>query len=127
MTVIAFDGASRGNPGRGSASAVVMDDKSIFKTLVAKSPVTNNVAEFNGFILAVQIAKEQGYENVEFRGDSQLIVNLVTGKYKASNENMIKLLAVARKKLEDIPKWSIAWWPRDQNVVADRLCNECLK
>jgi ribonuclease HI len=125
-TIIHFDGASKGNPGRGSAAAVLADN-SLYKTRTSEKDVTNNVAEFHGLILAIQIAKENGYTDVEFRGDSQLVVKLITGEYKASNPNMVTLLAHAKEKLKAIPKWTIRWIPRAENAMADRLCNKVLE
>jgi ribonuclease HI len=121
--VIYFDGASRGNPGPGAAAAVLEEDNEIYLSRKSSQHVTNNVAEFHGLILAIQIATGHGYDDVEFRGDSQLVVNMVNGKFSARDAKMKELLLHARKGLASIPKWSITWIPRDKNSVADRLCN----
>lgn len=124
--VIYFDGASKGNPGPGAAAAVLEEDGEIFLSRKSEQHVTNNVAEFHGLILAIQLAVGHGYEDVEFRGDSQLVVNMVNGKFTARNEKMKELLLHARKGLAAIPKWSITWVPRDKNARADKLCNMAL-
>lgn len=126
MRRIFFDGASRGNPGPGAAAAV-LEGGDEHAARVSEGYVTNNVAEFHGLILAIGLAKKLGLEEVEFVGDSQLIVRLVEGRYKANNENMKMLLDIARKRLSELPKWSIRWVPREQNFRADRLCNEYLE
>lgn len=126
METIRFDGASKGNPGRGSCAATLVSDPTIYKTRTSEGSVTNNQAEFHGLLLAISIAKEQGFQDVEFQGDSQLVVKLTAGEWNAKDEKMIRLLAHAKTQLQTIKKWSTKWIPRAQNAEADRLCNEAL-
>ena len=49
------DGGARGNPGPGACAFVVMQDKTIvYKEAKYLGKVTNNVAEYNGVINALQ-------------------------------------------------------------------------
>ena len=43
-------------------------------------PCTNNVVEYNAFLIEMQIADEIGVKSLEAYGDSKLIVNQVRGE-----------------------------------------------
>ena len=54
------DGGARGNPGPGAIGIVVRDEDKILDEYgeVLKGNVTNNVAEYNGLIRALEIASK---------------------------------------------------------------------
>ena len=73
--VIYTDGASRGNPGLASCSAVILTEglpEKEFALFLGKT--TNNVAEYSGIILALQQAKRLGISEVVVYSDSNLCV-----------------------------------------------------
>jgi ribonuclease HI len=87
---------------------------------------TNNVAEYRALLLGIAVAKELGADEVEFVGDSKLIVEQVKGNWKVKQEHLRPLHTKARDALRDLPKWSIRHVKRDENAHADELLNEAL-
>jgi ribonuclease HI len=122
------DGGSRGNPGPAGIAAVATDPSG--KVLAERSKTigeaTNNVAEYRALLLGIELAKELGADEVEFVGDSMLIVEQVRGKWKVKQEHLRPLHTKVRDELRDLPSWSIRHVKRDENARADDLLNEAL-
>jgi ribonuclease HI len=87
---------------------------------------TNNVAEYRALLLGIDLAKELGADEVEFVGDSLLIVEQVRGKWKVKQEHLRPLHTKVRDELRGVEKWSIRHVKRDENTRADDLLNEAL-
>jgi ribonuclease HI len=87
---------------------------------------TNNVAEYRALLLGIELAKELAAEEVEFIGDSELIVRQVLGEYKVKKPDLKPLHAAAQAALRELGSWSIRSVPREQNAEADALVNETL-
>ena len=126
--VVNVDGGSRGNPGPAAIAAVATDPGG--EVLAERSETigeaTNNVAEYRALLLGIVLAKELGAEEVEFVGDSLLIVEQVKGNWKVKQEHLRPLHTKARDALRDLGKWSIRHVKRDENSRADELLNEAL-
>jgi ribonuclease HI len=87
---------------------------------------TNNVAEYRALLLGIELAKELGADDVEFVGDSKLIVEQIKGAYKVKQEHLRPLHTKAKDALRELPNWSIRHVKRDANERADELLNEAL-
>jgi ribonuclease HI len=126
--VVNVDGGSRGNPGPAAVAAVATDPKG--EVLAERSETigvtTNNVAEYRALLLGIALAKELEAEEVEFVGDSMLIVEQVRGNWKVKQEHLRPLLAEARDALADLGDWSIRHVKRGENERADDLLNQAL-
>jgi len=122
------DGGSRGNPGPAGIAAVATDPSG--GVLVERSETigeaTNNVAEYRALLLGIELAKQLGADEVEFVGDSMLIVEQVRGKWKVKQEHLRPLHTKATDALRELPSWSIRHVKRDENTRADELLNEAL-
>ena len=123
-----FDGGSRGNPGPAAAAAVAYDadGEELTDRVALVGEVTNNVAEYRALLLAVSLATDLEADEVEFVGDSQLIVRQITGEYKVKKADLKPLHAEAKAALTAVPKWSITDVRRESNERADELLNEAL-
>ncbi len=84
------------------------------------------MAEYRALLLGIDLAKQLGAEEVEFVGDSKLIVEQVKGNWKVKQEHLRPLHTKARDALRELPKWSIRHVKRDDNERADELLNEAL-
>ena len=84
------DGGARGNPGPAGVGVAIFDEKeNLIKT--AKKylgKATNNQAEYKALILALELAKKLGAEEVDCFLDSQLIVNQLNRKYKIKDHQL---------------------------------------
>lgn len=123
--VLYSDGASRGNPGKAGAGAVILDDQNQELRTVAKylGNCTNNVAEYQALIFGLSEAVNLGGKNIRIFLDSQLIVRQVQGIYKVKNETLQPLFAQVKKLLAEFDSYKINHVPRDQNKRADELAN----
>jgi ribonuclease HI len=126
--VVNVDGGSRGNPGPAAVAAVATDPSGEVLAERAETigDATNNVAEYRALLLGAELAKELGADQVEFVGDSKLIVEQVKGNWKIKQEHLRPLRAEAIKALGQLPKWSIRHVRRDDNARADELLNDAL-
>jgi ribonuclease HI len=120
-----FDGASKGNPGLAGAGAVIYQcEKEIwhgYKFIGEKA--TNNEAEYNGLIIGLNKAIELNIKSLLVNGDSLLVINQMTGKYKCHSQNLLPFYNSAKelsKKFEAIQFQHIY---RDFNKRADELSN----
>ena len=121
-----FDGASRGNPGEAGAGALLLDEggASVWKCARPLGVRTNNEAEYLALILLLEEVARRGIP-ADIFGDSSLVVNQVTGKWKIK-EPRLRDLADRAAALLKTTLSTLAWIPREQNSRADRLSNEAL-
>lgn len=127
--IVMADGGSRGNPGAAAYGTVVIDVASQ-KVLIEKAGylgiATNNWAEYNGLIAGLKLVAElDPNAKVEVRLDSKLVVEQMSGRWKIKHPDMQKL-AVEASKLFSAENISYVWVPREENALADALCNEAL-
>ena len=125
MITAYFDGGSRGNPGPAGYGVYIVDDAG---TVVAElsgalGTATNNVAEYNGLIAALQWAADNDVTALAVKGDSLLLVEQMRGNYKVKNEGLKPLHMKARMLVMQIGNVSFAHVPREKNKDADRLSN----
>jgi ribonuclease H / adenosylcobalamin/alpha-ribazole phosphatase len=127
--VVQADGASRGNPGKASYGALVVDAASgelLAERAAAIGTATNNVAEYQGLVSGLEAAHEiDPGAQVEVRMDSRLVVEQMSGRWQIKHPQMRTLAAAAR---DAFPAGQVryVWVPRERNKHADRLANEAL-
>ena len=122
-----FDGASRGNPGPAAVGYVLVDDSGI----VAEGGetigrATNNQAEYAALVRALEVATEYGFEELQIRGDSELIVKQIRGEWDTKDPELREKRVRARELLMDVAAWDIDHVPREINDRADELANDAL-
>lgn len=122
-----FDGASRGNPGPAAIGWVLVSSDGIVSEGGERiGEATNNQAEYRALIRALEAARDYGFEEVDVRGDAQLIVKQVRGEWDANDPTLREHRIRVRELLAAFDRWSIAHVPRDINERADELANEAL-
>ena len=126
--MVNVDGGSRGNPGPAAIAAVVTDPSGNDLAEAAETigEATNNVAEYRALLLRIDLAKQLTADEVEFVGDSKLIVEQVKGNWKVKQEHLRPLHTKVRDALRDLPSWSIRHVKRGENERADQLLNDAL-
>ncbi len=120
--VIYFDGASRGNPGPAAYGVW----SPVGTRSVAIGRATNNVAEWLGFLAALDLAASNGASDVEIRADSELVLRQFSGEYRMKAPHLADYLVEARKKARSIPRLKVLHVPREMNREADALANRAL-
>jgi len=125
MVVAYIDGGARGNPGpAGYGVSIQSRDGIVLDELHgALGIATNNIAEYNGLLAALQWAVDHGERRVHIRADSELLVRQMRGEYRVKNPGLQPLYVRARlltMQLEDVKFEHVR---REFNKEADRLSN----
>lgn len=122
------DGGARGNPGPAAWGVVVVgaDGAPAERHAGSLGRATNNVAEYRGLIEALRLASERGAREVEIRGDSELIVKQMLGRYKVRHPDLIPLHREADALARRFERFRIVHVRRERNKDADRLVNRVL-
>ncbi|WVZ23401.1 hypothetical protein V8G54_001945 [Vigna mungo] len=73
--ILEFDGASKGNPGKSGAGAVLraVDGSLICRLREGVGVATNNAAEYRAMILGMKYALKKGFTGIRIQGDSKLV------------------------------------------------------
>lgn len=123
--IMNFDGCSKGNPGlAGCGSVIYYLGKEIWSGhFFVGENFTNNHAEYAGLILGLQQAKELGITHLKVEGDSQLVINHMSGIYKCKSINLIELFDKAKKLEQNFKNISYEHVYRNKNKRADELSN----
>ncbi|RLM59491.1 ribonuclease H [Halobellus sp. Atlit-31R] len=122
-----FDGASRGNPGPAAIGWVLVTSEGIVAEGSDRiADTTNNRAEYAALERALEAARDYGFDEVDVRGDSQLIVRQVKGEYDTNNPKLRERRVRVLELLDSFDRWSLEHVPRAVNDRADSLANEAL-
>jgi ribonuclease HI len=122
------DGGARGNPGPAAIGAVVStpDGDELLAEGEYIGETTNNVAEYKGLLLGLDLARRLGASEVEVINDSELVARQIGGQYKVKHAGLKPLFIEAMRQLREFDRWSVRNVPRAQNKRADGLVNEAL-
>lgn len=123
---IYIDGASRGNPGPAGVGVIIYDEK---KKLVDElceyiGRTTNNVAEYQALLIALERARSLGAETLTIYSDCELLVRQMAGEYRVKDKTLKDFYQRARKNLKNFRKVDIKYIARERNKKADRLANK---
>jgi ribonuclease HI len=122
-----FDGGSRGNPGPAAIGWVIVTSDGIAAEGSERiGKATNNQAEYEALIRALEAAADIGFEELTVKGDSQLIVKQVRGEWDTNDPTLREKRVRARELFRDFEEWSLDHVPREINERADELVNEAL-
>ena len=122
------DGGARGNPGPAGYGVVINNEsgKKIATLSEYLGHQTNNFAEYQGLIAALEYALEHGPKALKVISDSELLVRQIKGIYKVKNPMLQDLHARAKELIAQLDWFSIGHALREHNQEADRLANEAM-
>jgi len=119
------DGASRGNPGPSGIGAVILKDGKVVHEIAKYIGVTtNNVAEYEALLAALDYCVKHKLSPIEVLADSQLMIRQLTGQYKVKHPNIIPLFKRAKDYLVHLEIMGFKHVPREENKHADQLSND---
>jgi len=122
------DGGARGNPGPAGYGVVIQDETG--KKVAALSEYlghqTNNVAEYQGLIAALEYAVANGHKALKVISDSELLVRQIKGIYKVKNSTLQELHGRAKDLIAQLDWFSIGHVMRGHNQEADTLANAAM-
>ena len=122
------DGGARGNPGP-AGYGVILENESGQKVAALSEYLghqTNNFAEYQGLIAALEYAIQHGPKALKIISDSELLVRQIKGIYKVKNPVLQDLHARAKELIAQLDWFSIGHALREHNQEADRLANEAM-
>ena len=115
------DGGARGNPGPAGYGVVIQDEAG--RKVAALSQYlghqTNNFAEYQGLIAALEYAIEHGHKALKLVSDSELLVRQIKGIYKVKNSTLQELHGRAKQLIAQLEWFSIDHALREHNREAD--------
>lgn len=125
MITAYIDGGARGNPGPAGFGARIENEAGevLAELHGGLGIATNNVAEYNGLLAALNWAVEHGERNVLVRADSELLVRQMRGEYRVRHPGLQPLYVQARLLVMELGRVRFEHVPRAQNREADRLSN----
>jgi ribonuclease HI len=122
------DGGARGNPGPAGYGVVIKDEagRKIADLSEYLGHQTNNFAEYQGLIAALEYTLQHGPKALRLVSDSELLVRQIKGIYKVKNATLQDLHGRAKELIAQLDWFSIGHALREQNRDADRLANEAM-
>ncbi|MBI4165611.1 MAG: ribonuclease HI family protein [Acidobacteria bacterium] len=124
------DGGARGNPGPAAYGVVIRsaDGKPIAKLRKYLGETTNNEAEYQGLLAALEYALAHDARSLRVFSDSELLVRQIRKQYKVKSGGLRPLYERAQELIGRLPRnsFTIAHVRREQNRKADRLVNEAI-
>ncbi|MFZ0421093.1 MAG: ribonuclease HI family protein [Candidatus Sulfotelmatobacter sp.] len=122
------DGGARGNPGPAGYGVVIQDEsgKKVAHLSEYLGHQTNNFAEYQGLIAALEYALHHGPKALKLISDSELLVRQIKGIYKVKNATLQDLHGRAKELIAQLEWFSIGHALREHNTEADRLANQAM-
>lgn len=121
------DGGSRGNPGPAASGVVVTDgrDRVLAEFCQYLGIATNNFAEYQAVVLALQKLAELKITQADFYLDSELVVRQLNGVYRIKHDGL-KPLYHQIQELKTGKQFTFTHVLRADNKLADAQVNKCL-
>lgn len=122
------DGGARGNPGPGAIGVLVRQNEKILiqDSKMVGQHVTNNMAEYEGLIRALELASKITDKEVTCILDSELIVKQLLGEYAVRNPKLLSLFLKVQKLQENFEKIIYKHISREDKyqIIVDKLLNK---
>jgi ribonuclease HI len=84
--------------GEGAGVMLISSEGDILKYVIQLELLaTNNIAEYEGLVTDLRLAKNHGIQRLLIRGDSQLVAKQVQKEYGCNNDKITKYLAEVRR------------------------------
>jgi ribonuclease HI len=122
------DGGARGNPGPAGYGVVIHDAQGnkIAGLSEYLGRQTNNFAEYQALIGALEYAIEHGRKALKVISDSELLVRQIKGIYKVKEPTLRDLHARASQLIRQLEWFEIEHTLRGGNREADELANQAM-
>src|SRR5438270_14008003 len=122
------DGGARGNPGPAGYGVVIHDSngKKVAGLSQYLGHQTNNFAEYQALIGALEYAVQSGPKALKVISDSELLVRQIKGIYKVKEPTLRELHARAAQLISQLDWFNIEHVLRGHNREADELANQAM-
>jgi len=124
------DGGARGNPGPAAIGVVLCDEQGqvVFETARCIGDATNNRAEYQAMILALESARDLKATRVRCFADSELLVFQLQGVYRIKDLRLKALAEKVKSLASHFEHIAFQQVPREHPMIsrADKLLNHAL-
>jgi ribonuclease HI len=122
------DGGARGNPGPAGYGVVIHDAKGNKVAALSQylGRQTNNFAEYQALIGALEYAVQHGPKALKVISDSELMVRQIKGIYKVKDATLRDLHGRASQLIRQLEWFNIEHTLRGGNREADELANTAM-
>lgn len=122
------DGGARGNPGPAGYGVAIHDSEGSKVAALSQylGHQTNNFAEYQALIAALEYAVERGPKALRVVSDSELLVRQIKGIYKVKEPTLRNLHARACQLISQLDWFEIEHVLRGHNREADQLANAAM-
>ncbi|MEK7509520.1 MAG: ribonuclease HI family protein [Patescibacteria group bacterium] len=127
--IIYTDGGARNNPGPAGVGVLIYESgRKVAELKKFLGSQTNNWAEYEALVLALEEAKRLGLagRECEIRMDSELVVKQMRGEYRVKEPSLKPQHAKVKQLVADFAAVRFVHVPREENREADRLVNEAI-
>lgn len=121
------DGGARGNPGPAGIGVVIWHEHELigaYSKYIGEA--TNNQAEYQAVVYALEHAKRIKAEELDIYLDSELAVNQLNRKFKIKNADLGSLFVKAWNLMVGFKEVRFHHIPREKNKEADKLVNQAI-
>jgi ribonuclease HI len=124
------DGGARGNPGPAAVGVVLCDDhgKILQEATKTIGDRTNNQAEYEALLLALQLARQRKASRLRCHADSELLVFQLQGVYRIKDGHLKTLAEKVKSLASHFESITFKQIPREHPMIAraDKLLNQTL-
>lgn len=123
------DGASKGNPGPAAIGVVFRqkDGEALCSHSEAIGTATNNVAEYQAVLRALEFCRQWRIKQFDLYVDSELIARQLTGVYRVKSQLLLPLYQQAAFMARGLRSFRVFHVAREHNHHADHLANLALR
>ena len=124
--LLQFDGGAVPNPGACGAGAVLFapDGRCLWERGEFIARGTNNIAEYTGLLIGLELALEKCVRSIRVEGDSMLVIKQITGSWKVKDTVLRTLYDRVMGLVTDFDYFVCRHVYRENNTHADALTNE---
>lgn len=126
IAIVHTDGGARGNPGPAGIGVVIEVNGKVTNLKKYIGKVTNNQAEYQAVILALEKLIDLDIKEAEFYLDSELVQRQLSGIYKVKNQELAPLFVKIWNLRQQFKVVKFTHVYREDNKEADRLVNEAI-
>ena len=124
--IIHTDGGARGNPGPAGIGAVIEHGGQTHQLKRYIGQATNNQAEYQAVLMALEKAVELGVKEADVFLDSELVQQQLVGNYKVKDSQLQILFVKIWNLQQTFAKLKFFHVRRNDNKEADKLVNQAI-
>ena len=120
-----FDGSTVGEPKLcGVGGLIFITDEHFFTFKAGLGSGSNNFAELLGLKLLLTLSLENNFKTLQIFGDSQLVINWVSGKYRIQNVQLAQILMEVNRLVDMFDSVVFMHIYHERNTLVDVLAKD---